>query len=408
MITRRKTLASLLFAALAASWPAPARAQIDAPREAAQLQFGPLSVYPSVRLVDLGIDRNVFNDADEAVEDFTFTVASRALAVLRLGLNELMFSGGSDYVWFKEQVSQRSTNAAYAVRFNLSASRFKPFVGAERIRTRTRPNVEIDTRAQRLDHQLVAGSNVNLTERTAVTATVRLLDSKFDEGERFRGVELADALNRRSQMYSAGVRYALTALTTMVVTANYEDEHFRHSPLRNSKAYSVTPGFEFAPEASIRGNVSAGYQFFDPDDPALAGRKGFIMSGALNWSLPSRTTFDLDVGRNVNYSYQDTEPIFLQTGARLLVAQRLFGPIGIEGSAGRQYLSYRWRHGVSPAPGAESREDTSDVYGGGVFVDLGRGFHVRVGAEQARRHSAADPRQNFTRTRLVSNITIGQ
>ncbi len=198
MTTGRTTLAGWLFAGLAALWPAQAQAQIEAPREAAQIQFGSLSIYPSVRLVDMGIDQNVFNEPTEPTEDFTFTLASKALAVMKLGLNELMFSGGSDYVWFKEQVSQRSTNAAYAVRFNLSASRFKPFFGAERIHTRTRPNVEIDARARRLDHHLVAGSNVNLTERTAITGTVRFLDSQFDEGEQFRGVDLSNALSRRS------------------------------------------------------------------------------------------------------------------------------------------------------------------------------------------------------------------
>jgi hypothetical protein len=385
-----------------------AQAQIIAPREAAQIQLGSLSIYPSVRLIDVGMDQNVYNDPSDPTEDFTFTVASKAVAVLRLGLNELMFSTGSDYVWFKEQASERATNAAYAVRFNLSASRFKPFIGAERIRTRSRPNVEIDARALRLDQMLVAGTNFNLSERTALSATLRYTDSTFDDGEQFRGVRLADPLNRRSPMYSAGVRYAITPLTTFVVTGNYVEERFRNSPLRNSRSYSVTPGFEFSPEAAIRGTFSAGYQLFSPENPEFADHQGFVMEGSLNWSILGRTTFDAGLRRNVNYSYQDTEPMYLQTGARLVVTQRLFGPIGIQGSAERQFLSYRWRHGASPAPGTEPREDTSDVYGGGVLVDLGRGFSVLLGAEQARRHSVVDPRQNFNRTRLLSNITIGQ
>ncbi len=398
----------VLAVGLGVTWQArAAQAQIVAPREAARIEFGPLSVYPSVRLIDLGVDENVFNDAVDPKQDLTLTLASKALGVLRFGLNELIFSGGGDYVWFKEQASQRSANAAYAVRFNLSASRFKPFIGAERIRTRTRPSLEIDTRAERLDHMVVAGMNVNVTERTALSATAQYTDSRFEEGERFRGVQLADALNRRSQMYSAGVRYAVTPLTTLAVTGNFEDERFQISPLRNSRSYSVTPTVEFAPEASIRGSLSAGYQLFSPEDPELADNHGFIMEGALNWSIKERTTFDLGVRRNVNYSYQDTEPMYLQTGARLAVTQRLFGPVGIQGSAERQFLSYRWRRGVSPTPGAEHREDISDVYGGGVLIDFGRGFTVLVGAEQARRHSVAEPRQNFNRTRLLSNVSIG-
>jgi hypothetical protein len=409
MNSKKSTIAHLVAVCAAGLLHAtPARAQIVAPREAAQIELGPLSLYPSVRLVDVGMDQNVYNDAVNPQDDFTFTLASRVLAVLRLGLNELMFSTGSDYVWFNEQASERSSNATYSARFNLTASRFKPYFGAERIRTRARPSVEIDARAQRVDRTLIAGTNFNLTERTWLAATAQYGDSTYQGGEEFRGVELALPLNRTSRTYSAGVVYAVTPLTTVSVKGNYTDETFPNSHLRDSKAYSITPVFEFAPEAAIRGTLSAGYELFMPEDPELANNKGLILEGALNWSIMGRTTFDLSVGRNVNYSYLDTEPIYLQTGARLLVTHRLVGPLSLQGSADRQHLSFRWRRGVSPTPGSEDREDTADVFGGGVIVNLGRGFAVMVGAEKARRHSVEDPRQNFDRTRLLSNVTIGQ
>jgi hypothetical protein len=402
-----KTLGVLLVCVAVLS-RSTAEAQIVAPREAAQIEWGPLSVYPSIRLVDVGKDENVFNDSADAKEDYTFTIASKGLAVVRLGLNELMFSSGSDYVWFKDHSSERSTNAAYALRFNLSASRFKPFVGAERIQTRTRPTVEIDTRAQRLDQMVMAGSNFNLTERTAISANARYSDSKYDEGEQFRGVNLNTSLNRQSWTYSAGVRYAITPLTTLAFTGNYTEDSFPGSRLRDAKIYSVTPSVEFAPEAAIRGSFSAGYQLFDPESRELEQSQGVVFEGALNWSIMGRTTFDVISRRNINYSYQDNEPMYLQTGARLLVTQRLFGPLGLQGSVERQYLSYRWRRGVPPTPGSDFREDTADVIGGGVTVELGRGFSVLIGAEQTRRHSVEDPRQNFNRTRLISNMTVGQ
>jgi hypothetical protein len=146
---------------------------------------------------------------------------------------------------------------------------------------------------------------------------------------------------------------------------------------------------------------------FVPDNPELASNKGIIVEGLLNWSISGVTTFDASVLRKVNYSYQDTQPYYLQTGARLTVTQRVFGPIGLQGSADRQHMSYRWRRGVPPTPGSD-RIDTADTVSGGVSVYLGRGFSVLVGAEHARRHSSEDVRQNYTRTRLLSNVTIGQ
>ena len=71
-------------------WPASAHAQLTAPRESVQIEFGPVSLYPSLQIVDAGKDQNVFNDGTEPKEDYTFTIASRALVVTRLGLNQLL------------------------------------------------------------------------------------------------------------------------------------------------------------------------------------------------------------------------------------------------------------------------------------------------------------------------------
>jgi hypothetical protein len=386
----------------------PARAQITTPSEAAQIQLGPLSVYPSVRLIDVGIDENVFNDSDNPSDDFTFTLASRALGALRLGENELLFSGGSDYVWFDKYASERSNNAVYAMRFNLSAGRLKPFVGGEYLRTRARVSPEIDARARRVERTAIAGSNFNLTERTAVTVSAEWADSTYELGAHFREARLDTALNDAVRTYSAGVRYAVTPLTTLQVTGNYTEDVFTGSPLRNSKAYSVTPMVEFAPEAAIRGRFTAGFERFVPEDPDLAEHRGVIVEGQLTWSVSSATTFDVAMRRRVNQSYQELEPYYLLTGTRVALTQRVFGPVGVLGSADRQHMSYQWTRGSVAIPGSEHRVDTADTFGGGVTVYLGRGFSVLAGAEHTRRHSVEDPRQNYRRTRLLSNVTIGK
>ena len=50
---------------------------------------------------------------------------------------------------------------------------------------------------------------------------------------------------------------------------------------------------------------------------------GLAYQAQLNWSLYGRTIFDLGAGRNISYSYQDTEPYYLLTNARLTVTQPL-------------------------------------------------------------------------------------
>lgn len=386
---------------------APAAAQITAPREAAQIELGPFSIYPSLQVVDAGVDENVFNDGTAPQRDYTFTLASRVLSVLRLGANELLFQTGNDYIWFREFSSERSSNAQYAVRFNLSASRFKPFIGAERVRTRTRPGPEIDTRARRIDRSLLGGLGYDLTPRTSLTASVRFDESNYEDGEVFRGVALDDALNRRGRGAEAGARYAVTPLTTLSVLAGYEEQKFGANEIRDLKRYTLGPTVDFSPEAAIRGRASVAFEIFEPNNPELPRRTGINYQAALNWSLYGRTAFDLGAGRNISYSYLDTEPYYQLTNVRLQVSQPLAGRLDLIAGVNWNLMAYRWRLGAQGGDDQSARVDR--VIGGnaGVGVNIGRGFYVRLGVEKTRRRSVEDPPQNYSRTRILSTVTVG-
>ena len=405
MILKTKSLCLVLCGAVLTA--APGEAQISAPREAAQIEFGTLALYPSLQIIDAGIDDNVFNAPVAPQRDYTFTAASRVLTVLRLGSNELLFQAGNDYVWFQESTSERSNNTQYAVRFNMSASRFKPYIGAEHVRTRVRRSPEIDARARRVDRNVLGGIAFEVSPRTALTASVRLDDTNYAEGERFRNVELDAALNRSGRGADAGVRYAITALTTLSVTAGYEKQKFTESHIRDLTRYTVGPTLEFNPEAAVRGRVVMAFEAFRPDDPALAERMGVAYQALLNWSLFGRTTFDLGAGRNVSYSYQDTEPYFLLTNVSLLATHPLPGWFELYGGYDWEHMAYRWRRGANPTLGDSDRVDTLTGARAGVGMRLGRVFHLRVGVEKTRRRSIEDPLQNFRRTRILSTVTLG-
>lgn len=403
MIQKTKTLWMLVGAAFLGAWPA--AAQITAPREPAPLAFGPLSLHPTLQIVDAGIDENVFNDGAAPERDYTLTVATRVLAVLRVGANELLFQTGNDYVWFHQFDSERSSNAQYAMRVNLSASRFKPFIGAEHIRTRARRTPEIDARARRVDRSVVGGINFDLTPRSSLTASVKLDDVSYDEGERFRGVALDSALNRSGRTGEAGVRYAITPFTTLAVTAGYEEQTFVQSHIRDLKRYTVGPSIEFSPEAAIRGRIVTAFEMFTPEDSTLAARKGMAYQAVVNWSLYERTLFDLGAGRNISYSYQDTEPYYQLTNVRLLVSHPL--PVGLElyGGGDWEQMAYRWRRDAMLA--GSHRVDYLTSVNGGAGVRIGRTVHMRVGIEKTRRRSIEDPLQNYNRTRILSTVSVG-
>jgi len=402
---KTKRLFGLLVGSLLIA--APCHGQVTAPRDPAQIQFGPVSVYPSLQIVDAGRDENVFNDAAAPVTDYTLTVSSRVLAALHLGANELLFQTGNDYVWFQEFESERSSNAIYAVRFNLSASRFKPFIGADHIRSRARRSPEIDARARRVDRSVQGGLAFELTPRTAITAAARLDDARFDEGELFRGVDLGDALNRSGRGGDLGVRYAVTPLTTITVSAGYEEQTFEQSHIRDAKKYMIGPALDFNPEAAIRGRVVAAIERFTPDDPSLAERTGLAYQAVLGWSLFGRTAFDLGAGRNISYSYRDTEPYYLLTNAQLTVGHPLFAGLEVYGGVNWDHMSYRWKRIAAGPLGESDSVVTVKGANGGVGFDLGHGFKAKVGVEKLRRRSADDPIQNYDRTRFLTTVTVG-
>ena len=405
MILKTKTLCAFFCAALLAA--APVDAQVTAPREAAHIEFGTLAVYPTLQVLDAGIDSNVFNETTDPTSDYTLTVASKVLSVLRLGSNELLLQAGNDYLWFHETTSERSSNMNYAMRFNVSASRFRPFFGTEYIKTRLRRTPEIDARARRVDRAMLAGMAFDLSPRTALTASARAEDVTYDDGEEFRNVELAEALNRLGRIADAGVRYAVTPLTTLSVTAGYEEQHFTDSTFRNLKRYTVGPTFEFAPEAAIRGRVATALELFKPDDAELQEQLGLTYLATVNWSLYGRTTFDLASGRNITYSYLDTDPYYLLTNVKLTITQPLAGYFELYAGYSQEHMAYRWHLPADASVAEPDRVDVLKVASGGVGVRLGRNVHVRIGVDRTRRRSVEEALQNFDRTRIMSAVTVG-
>jgi hypothetical protein len=201
------------------------------------------------------------------------------------------------------------------------------------------------------------------------------------------------------------VRYAITPLTTIAVTAGYEEQTFKESHIRDVTRYTLGPTVEFSPEAAIHGRVVTAFELFRPEDPALAETKGLAYEAVLNWSLYGRTTFDFGAGRNISYSYQDAEPFYRLTSVRLLVTQPVSDRFELYASGDWEHMGYQWRR--DPLADETYRVDILQTGSAGVGIHLGHGFRVKLGIEKARRKSVEDPLQNFTRTRMLSTVTVG-
>jgi hypothetical protein len=355
-------------------------------------------------MIDSGKDSNVFRDSTDPQEDYTATVSSRVLGVAKLGSNELLFSSGSDYVWFQRFASERSNNLNYAARLNLAVSHFEPFVGASYVASHSRPSLEIDARVRRVERAAEAGAALRVADRTAIIATARLEYSSYDDDAVFGGVVLGEPLNRTGRLFSGGIRYELTPLTTLSVTGDYGEDVFPESHRRDAKSYSINPTFMFSPDAAIRGQVSAGFESFRPKDGGLSERRGAVYAAALTWTMFGRTSVGLQGSRNIGYSYLETEQYYLRTTAHINVTQPIFGPVDIVGDVELDRLEY-----LSPAGGRSLSGQRIQMNrgGGGVGFSLGRGVRMTLTAERTIRNSNFDARQNFRGTRVMSSLTVG-
>ena len=94
---------------------------------------------------------------------------------------------------------------------------------------------------------------------------------------------------------------------------------------------------------------------------------GFIALVDLGYMLRS-TRFNGEFNRDVTYSFETTEPYYLQTDWGLAVTQKITTAWDVVGRFGHYKLDYE----TIGLPGANRRSDSGNRYGGGSRLHAGR------------------------------------
>ena len=284
-------------AACALATPAPAQTPVPEPVETMPIHFGPLGLRPSVSITNVGSDSNVFHDADNPQEDFTATAVPRLVARVRGGRLMLSYRSTAEMVYFRKFTSERAVNTTTDLRLDGNFSRLQPYVSAGWVATRERLNSEVDVRSPRTQQAYGAGVRMLLASRTAVVVSARRLAQNFEDGARFRGVDLSRTLNSRTDSVDAGLHLLLSPLTTFTMTASFQRDRFEAAPERDSDTLRLLPALQFDPTALIRGNLAVGYRRFRPLTPELPDYSGLLVQAGLGYTLLARTKFDLEAVR---------------------------------------------------------------------------------------------------------------
>jgi len=350
------------------------------------LRLGPLLVTPRLALTNAGIDTNVFNqpDAEGPESDFTLTLTPSADLWLRTGPTWVFGNIREDIVWFKEFVSERSVNSVLRVGWLVPLNRLALNVGTGWTHTNDRPGYEIDARADRQERDLTGAVEVRTLSRTRLGVRAGRRRIAFEEGETYMGVDLREELTRTTTAFAFVMRHELTPLTTLAISLDREQDRFLYSALRDSDTGRVQAGLEFSPDALISGTARIGYRNFNPEAADVPGYSGMTASVDVAYVALDAIRFGVQVMRDVEYSYDDAHPYYLQSGITGSVRVQIYGPVDVESRLGAQRLSYRMRGGAESAGDPIDRVGT---YGVGIGYRIGRDLRIGFNVDHYERTS---------------------
>lgn len=404
-VGRRVGLVACGVAALLAGAPARARAQTpDDDRQA--VRVGPFALKPRLAITNVGVDYNVFNERVDPKRDFTFTAAPDVEVSVHPGRLRLAYTSGSELVYYREYTSERSVNRSFGARADLDLTVLKPFATFASSHTSARTNAEIDARARHHPRLYSAGTRLKLATRTEMVFTVREGQDLFDEGEAFRGVDLARTLDQTTRGYDAAFNVILTPFTTAGVVVSKEQQRFERSPLRDADSWRIAPTLTFSPLGLITGTASVGYRQFNGLDPQLPDYTGVVAAGSVGILFVGRYKLDTTFTRDVRYSYEEALPYYLVNGARATLAAQAIGLLELRLLGGRESMDYRAAGGALGAASSPG-SDVLTSYGAGAGYRVGDRARLVVDVEFSHRASTRDVSREYANHRILASLIWG-
>lgn len=378
------------------------------PLESMPFRFGPIGLSPTLAITNVGIDDNIFNEANDPKSDFTMTVTPRLQA--RLRSSKVLLSGAvaTGLVYYNKYDDERSVDWAADGRVDVDLGWFQPYALAALLDTRDRLNAELDVRAPRTQTTLAVGTRAIFSPKVGAVFDFRNANLDFAEGTSFEGVLLSQQLNSTTKTIESGLELYLTPLTTVAVTASWQTDRFDDSPERDADTFRLLPSIRMEAPAIVQGSLAIGYRSFSALDPETPDFSGVVVQGSLTHTFGERTKVDLTLSRDVQYSFEKTQPYYLTTGFRVVVTQQLGESFDVRGIVGRDRLDYREEtsSGTPDAPESASRIDRASILGAGLGYRFQANLRTGLDVEFARRTSDR-PDREYDRTRVFASLTYG-
>jgi hypothetical protein len=381
-------------------------AALAAAASAARVRIGPFALNPTLALTDAGVDDNVFNnsDAEHPRKDFTMTLSPATAFWLHLGRTWVTGTVTEDLVYYQTYADERSANTRYDVRLVRPFNRVKFELGSDYRNTRERPGFEIDARPRHSEIGVDGSIEIRALGKTSFAANVRRRTVQFADDALFDGNRLQIQLNRTMTGLDGIVRHQLTPLTSLTFSVQRQQDRFAFSPARDSDSTAGVGGVKFEASALLTGTATFGYRRFSPLSPDVPEYRGSTAAVDLSFRARSSTRLGVKILRDLQYSFEEQQPYYIETGISASITQALYGPFDVVASAGIEELAYRGR--LINFTSAVERVDTVHIYHGGIRYRVGKDTRVGFNLDKQERLTDAAHRP-YSGLRYGTSVTYG-
>jgi hypothetical protein len=359
------------------------------------LIVGPVRFAPGITIREIGYDTNVFDESvqEGPKEDWVAAAAPDVSVYTRLRFVRISAYAGSELTYYHQYESERSIGYAGRGRADFLLSRVRPFVGAGRTQTRTRPNGEIDVRADRIEDELSGGLAFDLSAHSLVYGSWARNRTEYENTIQ-DGTDLGESLSREREDYQAGFKTDLTPLLSLQLYGSYQEDTFAFFPIRDTTSKSGMATFRIAADAIVTGTVTIGYKDMQAVDPLTKPYRGLTASAGISYPLLELGRFTFVFVRGTEYSFDAGEAYYVENSAAIAYTNRLIGNSDIQVRLGRSLFDYSARVDNPP------HKDTLDSAAGSLGYNLPNRTRIAVNYEIARRRSPENVARNYDRRRI--------
>ena len=317
-----------------------------------------LSITPALKLVNLGVDTNVFNlsGTERRPPDFTTTIQPQVETVVKTPSFGLRLTTLADLVYYQKYKSERSINPRILAAIEQRIGPRLALYGESEIGySRSRTGLEVDARARQLGASGVAGGRLR-GRKLELDVRGSYSQTQYASTAQFEAVRLAETLDRTETGFGTTFLYHATPYTAFTAGGDRTMTRFRFARDRDIDSTRTFVGVQFNPRAVIAGSAEVGYRFAQPLDSITPDFSGFTPRVGLSYRLLDTTTFTVGAHRDLAFSFQRDRPYYIfvtyEGSVRQAIAHRF--DIG----AGVQYsiLDYRaFTDAGAPVTAADER-----------------------------------------------------